>query len=86
MINQPELEDAPNDPGFFGWAAVTHQVAHLFLADVIIPKRNRGVAWSPDGKYVSTGSGAYEQLIEPRHGDRVVNVVAEKLSHTGRTW
>jgi len=44
------------------------------------------VAWSPDGKYVSTGSGAYEQLIEPRHGDRVVNVVAEKLSHTGRTW
>jgi len=20
------------------------------------------VAWSPDGKYVSTGSGAYEQL------------------------
>jgi len=21
-----------------------------------------GLAWSPDGKYVSTGSGAYEQL------------------------
>jgi len=40
----------------------------------------------PDGKDVSTGSGAYEQLIEPRHGDCVVNVVAEKLSHTGRTW
>jgi hypothetical protein len=42
------LEDAPNDPGFFGWAAVMHQIAHLFLADVIVPKEVGTVAGVSD--------------------------------------
>jgi len=42
------LEDAPNDPGLFGWAAATHQVAHLVFADVIVPKEIRTVAGVSD--------------------------------------